>query len=56
MMAAGRERLPHFDAGCVWLAGPTRGGRNKLGQARPLIDTGQLRASISYEVLEWTAL
>ena len=32
------------------LKDPTRGGKNKKGQARPLIDTGQLRASIGYVV------
>jgi phage gpG-like protein len=37
------------------LKDPTRGGRNKLGRARPLIDTGQLRASISYQVVEGDA-
>ena len=34
------------------LKDPTRGGRNKEGRAKPLIDTGQLRSSISYEVVE----
>jgi phage gpG-like protein len=34
------------------LKDPTRGGRNKSGQATPLVDTGQLRASIGYEVVE----
>jgi len=33
------------------LKDPTRGGKNKDGLATPLVDTGQLRASISYEVV-----
>lgn len=37
------------------LKDPTRGGRNRLGRGRPLIDTGQLRASISYQVVEGDA-
>jgi phage gpG-like protein len=32
------------------LKDPTRRGRNKKGLATPLVDTGQLRASISYHV------
>ncbi len=31
---------------------PTRGGKNPQGGARPLVDTGQLRASIAYEIIE----
>ena len=31
---------------------PTRGGKNPQGSARPLVDTGQLRASIAYEIIE----
>jgi HK97 gp10 family phage protein len=34
------------------LKDPTRGGKNKEGGATPLVDTGQLRASISYQVIE----
>jgi len=34
------------------LKDPTRGGRNKQGLATPLVDTGQLRRSITYEVVE----
>ncbi len=41
------------DAGNGWkkLKDPTRGGKNKKGQATPLIDTGQLRASIGFQVV-----
>lgn len=34
------------------LKDPTRGGRNKDGTATPLVDTGQLRASIAYQVID----
>ena len=34
------------------LKDPTRGGKNKEGLAIPLIDTGQLRASIGYQVID----
>ena len=34
------------------LKDPTRGGRNKQGLARPLIDTGQLRSSITFEIVK----
>lgn len=34
------------------LKDPTRGGRNKAGGGRPLIDTGQLRRSIGYKVVK----
>lgn len=34
------------------LKDPTRGGKNFKGTAKPLIDTGQLRASIAYQVLK----
>lgn len=34
------------------LKDPTRGGRNKDGGATPLVDTGQLRASIDYEIVK----
>ncbi len=34
------------------LKDPTRGGRNKDGGATPLVDTGQLRASIASEVVK----
>lgn len=34
------------------LKDPTRGGRNKDGKATPLVDTGQLRASIDYEIVK----
>ena len=34
------------------LQDPTRGGRNKSGNAKPLIDTNQLRGSITYQVIE----
>lgn len=34
------------------LEDPTRGGKNKGGNATPLVDTGQLRASITYEVID----
>lgn len=33
------------------LKDPTRGGRNKDGLSTPLVDTGQLRASIAYQVI-----
>ena len=41
------------DAGNGWkkLKDPTRGGKNKKGQATPLVDTGQLRASIGFQVV-----
>lgn len=34
------------------LKDPTRGGKNKEGLAKPLIDTGQLRASIGYQIID----
>ena len=34
------------------LKDPTRGGKNKQGLATPLVDTGQLRRSITYEVIK----
>jgi|SRR6185436_3059624 len=37
------------------LKDPFRGGKNKRGNAKPLIDTGQLRASISYQVVKGDA-
>ena len=34
------------------LKDPTRGGKNFEGTAKPLVDTGQLRASIDYELVK----
>ena len=34
------------------LKDPTRGGRNPDGGAKPLIDTGQLRQSIRYQIVK----
>jgi len=34
------------------LKDPTRGGKNKKGNATPLVDTGQLRQAISYQVIK----